>query len=141
MNKGKAYAMLAVALSVSAVACAGPQTTRSGEIHTVKIEEAAHPADLVVNVGDEVRWVNHRALPVRVDLVVGDVGDQLSCQRGFSNFMGMKRDSAEIGANDSAAACFTKVGVVKYNVRMESALPGGKAITSGTVQVGDPSRR
>ena len=141
MSRFNVCAIAAVMLSVSAVACAGPQTTRSGEIHTVKIEEEAHPADLVVNVGDEVRWVNHRALPVRVDLVVGDVGEQLSCQRGFSNFMGMKRDSAEIGANQSVSACFTQVGVVKYNVRMESALPGGKAITSGTVQVGDPTKR
>ena len=141
MNKCNAYAMVAVALSVSIVACAGPQTSRSGQIHTVKVEEAPQPADLVVNVGDEVRWVNHRTLPVRLDLVTGDPRETLSCERGFSNFFGMKRDFAEIAPNESAAACFSKVGVVKYNLRMESALPGGKTITAGTVQVGDPTKR
>ncbi|CAI4031480.1 hypothetical protein DNFV4_01902 [Nitrospira tepida] len=134
-------AVAVVAFAGSLMACAGPQTTRSGEIHTVKIEKEPEPADLVVNVGDEVRWVNHRTLPVRLDLILGDASEQLSCQRGFSNFVGMKRDSAEISPNDSVAACFSKVGVVKYNIRMESALPGGRAITSGTVQVGDPTKR
>ena len=143
MRTMKQFIVMAAVMATagSLGACAGPQTTRSGVVHTVKIEKEAHPADLVVNVGDEVRWVNDRTMPVRVDLVVGDVDGQLSCQRGFSNFMGMKRDSAEIGANQSVSACFTQVGVVKYNVRMESALPGGKTITSGTVQVGNPGRR
>ncbi len=140
MNKCNVWAMAVVALSVSLVACAGPQTTRSGEIHTIKIEKEPEPADIVVNIGDEVRWVNHRSLPVRLDLVA-DAQDTLSCERGFSNFLGMKRESATIAPNESVAACFSKVGVVKYNLRMESALPGGKAITSGTVQVGDPTKR
>lgn len=140
MRHESVWALVGVALSLSMAACAGPQTSRSGEIHTVKIEAEPHPADLIVNIGDEVRWVNHRTLPVRLDLV-GDVHDGLSCERGFSNFIGMKRESAVIDPNGSAAACFSKVGVIKYNLRMESALPGGKAITSGTVQVGDPARR
>lgn len=140
MKKRNVWAMAVVALSVGLMACAGPQTSRSGEIHTVKIEKEPEPADMIVNVGDEVRWVNHRALPVRVDLV-GDVHQTLSCERGFSNFFGMKRDHAVIKANESVAACFSNVGVVKYNLRMESALPGGKSITSGTVQVGDPTKR
>lgn len=134
-------ALAAVVVAGSLIACAGPQTSRSGEIHTVNIEKEPAPADLVVNVGDEVRWVNHRTLPVRLDLVIGDPRETLSCERGFSNFVGMTRDSAEIAPNESVAACFKKVGVVKYNIRMESALPGGKAITSGTVQVGDPTKR
>ena len=139
--KVKVCAMAAIALSINIVACAGPQTSRSGEIHTVQIEEAPQPADLVVNVGDEVRWVNHGTLALRVDLVTGDPRETLSCERGFSNFIGMKRDFTEIAPNESASACFSKVGVIKYNLRMESALPGGKAITSGTVQVGDPTKR
>lgn len=140
MKQAHVWALVGVALSMGLMACAGPQTTRSGEIHTVKIEKEPEPADMVVNVGDEVRWVNHRTLPVRLDLV-GDVHETLSCERGFSNFFGMKREFATIAPNESVAACFSKVGVVKYNLRMDSALPGGRAITSGTVQVGDPTKR
>lgn len=135
--------LVAVAVVVAAgslMACAGPQTTRSGDIQTVKIEREPEPDQLVVNVGDEVRWVNHRSLPVRLELV-GEMHDTLSCERGFSNFLGMKREFAVIAPNESVAACFSNVGVIKYNLRMDSALPGGKAISSGTVQVGDPGRR
>ncbi len=134
-------AIAVVAIAGSVMACAGPQTSRSGQIHAIKIEKEPEPAELVVNIGDEVRWVNHRSLPVRVELIIGDPRELLSCARGFTNFVGIKRAYAEIDANESAAACFSRVGAVKYNVRMESALPGGKAITSGTVQVGDPTRR
>lgn len=134
-------ALTAVVVAGSLVACAGPQTSRSGDIHTVDIENEVQPADLVVNIGDEVRWANHRSLPVRLDLAVRNPRETLSCERGFSNFIGMKRDSAEIAPNESASACFSKVGVVKYNLCMESALPGVKTITSGTVRVGDLSRR
>ena len=140
MRQRYVWALVGIALSVGLTACAGPQYSRSGEIHTVNIEQDIHPADLIVNIGDEVRWVNHRTLPVQLDLV-GDVHDGLSCERGFSNFLGMKAESTTIKANESAAACFSKVGVIKYNLRMDSALPGGKAITSGTVQVGDPTKR
>lgn len=135
-----AWSLIGAVLCMGLMACAGPKTSRSGEIHTVNIEAEPHPVDLVVNVGDEVRWVNHRSLPVRLDLV-GDVHETLSCERGFSNFLGMKSESTTIEPNGSVAACFSKVGVIKYNLRMDSALPGGKQITSGTVQIGDPTKR
>ncbi|MEX5213934.1 MAG: hypothetical protein NW703_07185 [Nitrospiraceae bacterium] len=141
MKRFKVWTMPALVLSVGLAACAGPKTTRSGEIQTVNIEKEPVPSDLVVNVGDEVRWENHRAWPVRLGLVTGNLRETLSCERGFSNFLGMKRDSAEIGPNESVSTCFSKVGVIKYNLRMESALPGGKTITSGTVQVRDPVKR
>jgi plastocyanin len=140
MRQRYVWALVGIALSMGLMACAGPQVSRSGEIHTVKIEREPHPADLIVNIGDEVRWVNHRMQPLRLDLV-GDVHEGLSCERGFSNFLGMKSEHATIEPNESVAACFSKVGVIKYNLRMDSALPGGEAITSGTVQVGDLTNR
>jgi hypothetical protein len=48
----------------------------------------------------------------------------------------MIQDSATIKANESASLCFTKAGVLSYNIRMESALPGGKTIVSGVVRIG-----
>jgi len=106
----------------------------------VNIETEPHPPNVQVNVGDEVRWVNHRSMPVYLELV-GNVYDTLSCERGFSNFLGMKSESVKIKPDKSVSACFSNVGLTKYNLRMESAAPGGNEITSGTVQVGDPIKR
>lgn len=126
-------AWLAIVLLI--IACAGPQTTRTGVIENIRIAEGPEPAELVVNPGDEVRWVNMRSYPVRVDLV-GVRPEDLSCERGFSNFLGKIGESATIGLNETASACFVKAGTVKYILRMESALPGGKNIVSGAIQVG-----
>ena len=124
-----------LAVLLLAVACAGPQTTRTGTVQDIKIAEGAEPPELTVNPGDEVRWINVRTLPLRVDLV-GVKPEDLACERGFSNFFGMIQESATINPNESASACFVKAGAVKYNLRMESALPGGKSIVPGVIQVG-----
>lgn len=122
-------------IGLSACSMLAPPTTRSGEIHDVKIQEGLEPAILTVGVGDEVRWVNHRTRPVRIDFLDGAL-HEVSCQRGFTNWMGMKKESATVGANKSASLCFGKAAVIDYNVRMDSALPGGKQIVRGEVKVG-----
>jgi plastocyanin len=140
MRHSYSWVVIVAVLCMGLTACAGLKTSRSGEIHTVNIETEPHPADMTVNVGDEVRWVNHRSMPVYLELV-GDVHDSLSCERGFSNFLGMKSESVKIKPDNSVSACFSSVGLIKYNLRMEAAVPGGKQIASGTVQVGNPKNR
>lgn len=129
--------LMAVALLASA--CAHPPTTRSGAVHDIRIIEGPDPADLIINAGDEVRWVNARSLPLRVDLV-GVKHEDLSCERGFSNIVGTVQETATVKPNESASACFTKAGVINYNLRMESPLPGGEKIASGVVRVGTMGR-
>ncbi len=123
-------------IGLSACAMSTPSTTRSGEIHDVKIEEGLTPAVLTVGIGDEVRWINHRSSDVRIDFLDGAL-DDVSCQRGFTNWMGMQKESTTVGANKSASLCFVKAAVIDYNVRMDSALPGGKQIVRGEVRVGN----
>lgn len=112
-----------------------PPTTRTGEIHDVTIEETVAPAILTVGVDDEVRWVNHRTDDVHIEFLDGAL-DGTSCQRGFTRWTGTQKESATIGASKSASLCFKKAGVVTYNVRMNSPLPGGKQIVQGEVRVG-----
>ena len=112
-----------------------PPTTRSGEVHDVKIEEGVAPTSLAAGIGDEVRRVNHRSSDVRIDFLDGAL-DEVSCQRGFTSWMGMQKESATVGANKSASLCFAKGRVVTYNVRLDSALPGGKRIVQGEIRVG-----
>jgi plastocyanin len=116
-------------------ACAGPTTSRTGAVHDIRITEGPNPADLIVSPGDEVRWVNSRTLPIRVDLV-NVKSDDLSCERGFSNLFGAVQESTTIKPNETASACFTKSGVVNYNLRMDSALPGGKVVVPGVIRIG-----
>lgn len=125
----------AFAIVLLAAACAGPTTTRSGVVHDIRIAEGPEPADLIVNPGDEVRWVNARTLPLRVDLV-NVKSDELSCERRFSNIFGVFQESATIEPNGTASACFVKAGVVSYNLRMDSALPGGKVVVPGIIRIG-----
>jgi plastocyanin len=113
-----------------------PPTTRSGEVYDVKIEEALTPAILTVGIGDEVRWVNHRTRPVRIDFL-DETLDAVSCQRGFTNWMGMQKEATTAAVNESASLCFAKAAVIDYNVRMDSALPGAKQIVRGEVRVGN----
>jgi plastocyanin len=124
-------------IGLSGCAMLVPPTTRSGAVHDVKIEEGLAPSILAVGIGDEIRWVNHRTLPIQIDFLGGAL-DEVSCQRGFTNWLGLKKESATVGASNSASVCFAKAGVVVYNVRMDSALPGGKQIVQGEVRVGNP---
>jgi len=49
---------------------------------------------------------------------------------------GMKQEFAEVKPNSTASACFSKSGVIKYNLRMETTLPGGRTIASGLIRIG-----
>lgn len=138
MDRGTAQILgvLFVGLSLLTAGCANsPMTTRTGDIVDVKIENDVTPKRVIALVGDEVRWVNHRSQPVRIDFTGGAL-DDASCRRGFTNWIGMKKESVQLDANETASLCFSGRGVHTYNVRMDSALPGGKQIVQGEVQVG-----
>jgi plastocyanin len=96
--------------------------------------------NLSVQAGDEVRWVNQRSLPVTVEFLEGALAD-VSCEEGFSqralsNLRGRRQESTTIAPNATASLCFTTMGTVAYNARMESALAGGQSIESGSIRVG-----
>ncbi|MGC3974117.1 MAG: hypothetical protein QM771_07000 [Nitrospira sp.] len=126
---------LAVVGLVLMTGCAGlPQTSRTAVIHDVKFEGALAPADLTVRAGDEIRWVNHRTLPVLID-IPGLNADMLSCNRGFTGMMGGVTELKELEPSKSASLCFSKPIVISYNARMRSADPGGMKIEPGTIRV------
>jgi len=110
-------------------------TTRTGTIHTVNFAEHMTPANLRVQPGDEVRWVNQRSTPVTVEFL-GDALAEVTCQTGFSSLLRRQQEAATVEPNESASLCFGRVGTVTYNARMESAVAGGQTIESGTIRVG-----
>lgn len=53
------------------------------------------PADLWVQPGDEIRWVNQRSTQVTVEFL-GDALDDVVCQSGFSSLLRRQQESATI---------------------------------------------
>lgn len=132
MFSGKTM-ILAVAL-LSAAACAGvSSTSRTGAVHDVTFDERMSPANLRVQSGDEVRWVNQRTTEVTLEFL-GDALDEVTCRVGFSSLIGRQQEAATIKPNESVSLCFATAGTVTYNARMDSAIAGGR-IESGTIRV------
>jgi plastocyanin len=130
------------ALLATAVGCASIQgtnsiadTTRTGTIHDVNFEERMTPANLRVQPGDEVRWINQRSTSVTVEFL-GDALADVTCQKGFSSLLRRQQETATLRPGESASLCFGKVGTLTYNARMESPVAGGQLIESGTIRVG-----
>jgi plastocyanin len=124
-----------------------PTVTRTGELKDVIIRDTVDPASLMVNAGDEIRWVNKRQGVVRV-VFLNPVTENLACQRNFGGPLGFgtKRNeySAKLSPNETASLCFRDPGPVKYVVRAESAShPGGEQNIAGTISIGseDLARR
>lgn len=121
--------------------CAGvSSTSRTGVIHEVRFEQRMTPANLRIQPGDEVRWVNQRSMPVTVEFL-GDALDDVTCQRGFDNLIGRQQEMTTIRPNQSVSLCFGNPGMVTYNARMDSPVAGGQIIESGTIDVGKSDPR
>jgi plastocyanin len=129
--------LLLIVVMLFAVGCAGvSKISRTGAIHEVRIEDTLSQPNLTAEVGDEIRWVNVRTEPVSIEFTPESV-QSLSCNRGFSNIFGSSKDEAEVDPGESVSLCFSKNGVYKYNVRMTAAVPGGKIIVPGVINVGN----
>ena len=132
------YAVLAGIIILGGCA-ALPSTTRTAVTHDLKFKDRLSQSELSVRIGDEIQWTNQRQTPTRVDFP-GLTPDMLSCQRGFSNFLGFTRGFSNIAPNQSASLCFHRAGVYKYTAKVEPSTPGGKALSeSGTIRVTAPT--
>lgn len=109
-------------------------SSRTGAIHDVRFEERMSPVNLRVQVGDEVRWVNHRTTDVRLEFLDGAL-DDVVCQSGFSSRLRRLQESATIKPNQSVSLCFGQVDTIRYNARVESPVSGGQMIESGVLRV------
>lgn len=112
-----------------------PTVTRTGAVKNIVIGDQVSPAELKVNAGDEVRWINKRNGPVRV-VFLDEVSKRLSCKNGFGGFT-EKNGSASLDPNQTASICFSNPGHYRYTIRMESASTTGELNSPGVIQVGD----
>ena len=130
---------LGVALVLSVLGCQGtPTVTRSGDVKDIIIGDNLSSGEIAVNPGDEVRWVNKRTAPVRVIFLDPVADKQLSCQNNFGGMM-TPSNTAKLGMNETASACFRDPGYFRYTVRMESANMTGERNVPGVIKVGGQS--
>ena len=114
-----------------------PPSSRTAAIHDVKIEEALSADNLLVQPGDEIRWINLRKQEAQIEIPNLNA-DDLACQREFSNWMGSVHETVVLKSNESASLCFKKPAVVNYNVRVDTALAGTKKVLTGVIKVVTP---
>jgi plastocyanin len=112
-----------------------PTVTRTGDVKDIIIGDDLSSREIAVNTGDEVRWINKRTQPVRVIFLDAVLDKQLSCKNNVGGWM-TPSDTAKLGKNETASACFRDPGYFRYIVRMESALTTGDINIQGVIKVG-----
>ena len=112
-----------------------PTVTRTGDVKDIIIGDDLSSKEIAVNTGDEVRWINKRTQPVRVVFLDPVSDKQLSCKNNVGGWM-TPSDTAQLGKNETASACFRDPGFFRYIVRMESALTTGDINVQGVIKVG-----
>ena len=121
---------------VLVLGCQGtPTVTRTGDVKDIIIGDDLSSREIAVNTGDEVRWINKRTQPVRVIFLDAVLDKQLSCKNNVGGWM-TPSDTAKLGKNETASACFRDPGYFRYIVRMESALTTGDINIQGVIKVG-----
>ena len=126
---------LGVAL-VFVLGCQGtPTVTRTGDVKDIIIGDDLSSREVAVNTGDEVRGINKRTAPVRIVFLDPVSDKQLSCKNNVGGWM-TPSDTAQLGKNETASACFRDPGYFRYIVRMESGLSTGDINVQGVIKVG-----
>jgi plastocyanin len=116
--------------------CQGtPTVTRTGDVKDILIGDDLSSREIVVNTGDEVRWINKRTQPVRVIFLDAMLDKQLSCKNNVGGWM-TPSDTAQLGKNETASVCFRDPGYFRYIVRMESGKTTGDINIQGVIKVG-----
>jgi len=97
-----------------------PTVTRTGDVKDIIIGENLSPVEVGVSPGDEVRWVNKRTAPVRIVFLSPVLDKEVSCKNNFGGLM-TPNNTAKLGANETASACFRSPGYVRLSAPVVSA--------------------
>lgn len=118
--------------------CANQPATQPVRTHDIQIREQVSPQDLYVTTGDEVRWQNLRTDPVKVGLLSHHHLSLVLCEKGFTRF-GMVDDTATIPPMGYVSLCFSRPGIVQYNVWLNPADPRGRMTPTARIEVSNLS--
>jgi plastocyanin len=126
--------LLLVAMAGTAACIGLPATSRTGAVHDVIItDDGVSPQDLVVQAGDEVRWINRKSGPVWVSFYEDSL-DELSCSRGFSYFWAQE-ETAKIEPGRSVSLCFAHEDAISYRIQDEVEVIRGSTAGEGGSEI------
>ena len=147
LRVGMVWAQIGMFVAI-AVGCAShkrfPESSLTGRIYEVRIEEAWRPAPVTVTRGDEVRWINRSNRPVDVS-VVQTREELISCQKGFASAdLGYLFGTSEyeniitatVRPNEYASLCFANPGKYVYSLRKSHPFTtGSENRITGTIVI------
>jgi hypothetical protein len=116
----------------------GHQTVTNGlaTVRTIQIADRVTPSTLYASPGEQIRWQNLRANPVRVGFLTMRLLDELACEQGVATFWGGASDLVTIPAGESIHLCVVRAGTLQYNVWFDADNPRGAISPTATVHVG-----
>lgn len=126
--------LLTIAIIAPTIACSSmPVTTRTGVVRDIIIGESSLHLHVMVQRGDEVRWVNQRHGAIQI-VFLDSIEDKVSCQRGFGLLDVTNATTLE--PQDSVSLCFSEAGPLRYTVRLDRTSPTGELNVPASVNVG-----
>ena len=129
--------ILTIVLTLGAACSSLPTGTANGRVHEIKVTDSVSSGDLTIQVGDEVRWLNHKPVAVTIAFL-GLPTDNVVCRRGFQTWTGRTSRSTRLKPQDSASLCFAHAGVLHYHVVMDGSVPSAQIISPGAIRVVGP---
>ncbi|HET9606729.1 MAG TPA: hypothetical protein VFO87_06735 [Nitrospira sp.] len=129
------------------LACAShkhfPESSLTGGVFEVKIDNSLTPQSVTARRGDEVRWINMSNASLDVS-VVQTREELISCQKGFaSTNLGYLFGTSEyenivmatVRPNESASLCFAIPGKYVYTLRKDPSTTGSLDKMSGSITI------
>ena len=129
------------------LACAShkhfPESSLTGGVFEVKIDNSLTPQSVTAKRGDEVRWINMSNASLDVS-VVQTREELISCQKGFaSTNLGYLFGTSEyenivmatVRPNESASLCFAIRGKYVYTLRKDPSTTGSLDKMSGSITI------
>lgn len=115
-----------------------PDPRLTGTVRYVNIRTDVAPRQLIVQVGDEVRWQNLNPHAVRLRMLEDPAPDLFACSKGFSQ-LGVVQDTVTIAPREHVSLCFSKAATVRFNVWLDADDPQGAMTPTGTIRIEKPS--
>ena len=117
-------------------ACSHDAATSSGRtVRTVEISDLVNPRVIYATPGDEVRWMNARANPVRIGFLNRNLLEDHRCQNGIVNMFGEVNDLITIAPGESISLCPVRAGDLRYNVWFDADNPRGSMSPTMTISI------
>jgi hypothetical protein len=128
--------ILCLALLYPLSACGHRSVTAiPATVRTIQISDMVTPDTLYAKPGEEIRWENLRANPVRIGFLSMRLLDDLGCEKGVATFWGGTNDLVTIPPGRSISLCFARAGVLQYNVWFDAENPKGAMSRTAAVYV------